>query len=131
MAEHPNAARIRRGFAAFNVGDIDTLSELITEDAVQGMPGDHQLSGDHKGRQAIFEMYMRLAQVTDGTFRADLEAVYADDHVAVAIYRATGRRNGRALDQRSALIFEMIDGRATRLTDVPQDIDEVNAFLAP
>ena len=35
MAEHPNETLVRRGFTAFNTGDIPALSEIIADDAVQ------------------------------------------------------------------------------------------------
>lgn len=129
MAEHPNQTLVRRGFEAFNAGDMQTLAELIAQDAVQVMPGDNILSGDHKGREAIFELYLRLAQETGGTFRADLQDVFANDHMAVAVYRVSGQRDGRALDQRSALVFEIHNGQATRLTDLPLDTAALDAFL--
>lgn len=130
MAEHPNQTLVRRGFEAFNAGDINTLSELIADDAVQVMPGSNPLAGEHKGRQAVLTMYGRLAQETEGTFRAELLDVYANDHLAVAIYRASGQRQGRSLDQRSALLFEIEHGQAVRLTDLPLDAAIVDAFLA-
>lgn len=130
MAEHPNQAIVRRGFEAFNAGDLSTLAEIIADDAVQVMGGDNIFSGEHKGREAILEMYLRLAQETDGTFRAELQEVFANDHLAVAVYRAQGRRKGRALDQRVALVFEMEHGRAIRMTDLPVDAAVGDAFLA-
>ena len=36
---------IRRGYAAFSAGDMATLTELFTEDAVWHVPGDGPISG--------------------------------------------------------------------------------------
>ena len=46
MAEHPDVALVRRGYAAFSAGDMATLSELLAEDARQYQPG----SGANKRR---------------------------------------------------------------------------------
>src|SRR6059058_3380382 len=83
MSEHPNVELIRRGFAAFNEGDLATLRQIIAKDAVQHMPGHNRLSGEHKGVDDILTMYGQMAQLTAGDFRAELEEVYANDHRAV------------------------------------------------
>jgi len=129
MAEHPNVDLIRRGFAAFNTADMATLSELMAENSVQHMAGSNPvLSGDHHGRDAIFAMYGRIGEESGGTFRAELERVWAGDDTAVALYRATAERNGKTVDQTNALVFRISDGIVTELTDLPADADEQDAF---
>jgi uncharacterized protein len=130
MAEHPNAALVRRGFEAFNSADIATLSEIIAPDAVQHMPGNNRLSGDHKGLENILGMYGSLAEATGGTFRATVESIYANDRGAVATYRTTATRGSQSLDQRDALIFEIIDGRAIDITEMTLDGEVDDAFWA-
>jgi uncharacterized protein len=130
MAEHPNATLIRRGFAAFNTGDIATLTEIIAVDARQHMPGHNRFSGEHKGRDDILAMYAETAKETEGTFRAELECVYANDHRAVAIYHGTATRHGRKLDERNALCFEIMDGKAIDLDDISLDGITDDAFWA-
>jgi uncharacterized protein len=130
MAEHPNQALVRRGFEAFNKGDMDTLTQIIADDAVQMMPGNNQFSGEHKGRDNILAMYGRLMEETGGTFKADLETVYANDHNAVGIYHATAERKGKKLDERVALLFEIVNGKAVRLTDIPEDAAVEDKFFS-
>jgi len=128
MAEQPNQLLVRRGFEAFTTGDIDTLVEIIADDAVQIMPGNNVIAGEHKGRDAILAMYGRLFEETAGTLKVVLEATYAAGNNVVAIYRGTATRNGRTLDQRNALVFEIERGQAVRLTDLPEDLDAANSF---
>src|SRR4051812_30250263 len=113
-----NVALIRRGFNAFNKGGVATLTEILASDCVQHMPGNNRFSGDHKGRDAMLAMYGEFAEVTGGTFQAELEDVYATDHSAVAIYRAKGTRGSKKLDERHCLVFQLVDGRATDLDDM-------------
>jgi hypothetical protein len=128
MAEQPNQLLVRRGFEAFTTGDIDTLVEIIADDAVQIMPGNNVIAGEHKGRDAILAMYGRLFEETAGTLKVVLEGTYAAGNNVVAIYRGTATRNGRSLDQRNALLFEIERGQAVRLTDLPEDLDAANIF---
>ncbi len=128
MSEHPNATLVRRGFAAFSSGDFDTLSEIIAPDAEQHLTGDHLVSGDYKGRDAIFGLYAKLAELTDGTLRVDLEHVATSGDQVVALYRETGQREGRTLDTHHALVFQILDGRAVDLDDFSEDVDVDNEF---
>ncbi len=129
MAAHPNVDLITRGFDAFNAADMAALSELLSENAVQHMAGGNQVfSGDHVGRDNLFAMYGRLGEVSGGTFRADLEHVWANDDTAIAIYRATAERDEKRLDMRNALVFAISGSVVTELTDIPDDVDEQDAF---
>ena len=128
MAEQPNQLLVRRGFEAFNAGDIDTLVEIIADDAVQIMPGENIVAGEHKGREAILAMYGRLFEETGGTLKVVLEGTYAAGNSVVAVYHGTAKRNGRSYDQRNALVFEIEHGQAVRLTDLPADLAAADRF---
>ena len=73
MGVDENAAIIRRGYEAFNSGDMNTLTELFDESAVWHTPGRSSLAGDHEGREATFAYFGRLGQETGGTLRAGLQ----------------------------------------------------------
>jgi ketosteroid isomerase-like protein len=128
MAEQANQLLVRRGFEAFSSGDMATLIEIIADDAVQIMPGDNTVSGEHKGREAILALYARHFEETAGTLKVVLQDTYAAGNTVVAIYRGTAQRNGRSLDTRHALVFEIEHGQAVRLTDLAADLDARNLF---
>jgi hypothetical protein len=50
MGAEENAAIVRRGYEAFNTGDMGTLTELFDESASWHTPGRGSLAGDHEGR---------------------------------------------------------------------------------
>ena len=110
---HPNEDLIRRGFDAFAKGDVDTLRELIDQDAVWHAPGRNPLSGDYRGVDAILGLFARLAELTGGTFRADVHDVVANDDHAVAIYATRGEREGRTLENRNVLVSHIRNGKFT------------------
>ena len=72
MGAAENAAIVRRGYEAFNAGDIDALTEIFDESAVWHAPGRNSLAGDYEGREATFAYLGQLGQKTAGTFRAEL-----------------------------------------------------------
>jgi ketosteroid isomerase-like protein len=117
-----NVTLIRKGFEAFNKGHVASLSKILAADCVQHMPGDNRFSGDHKGRDSVLKMYGELGALTNGTMQAVLGDVYATDHGAIASYTATATRNGRSLEQKTALAFTIVDGKATDLTKYPSTV---------
>jgi len=111
MAEHPNAARIRDGYAAFRKGDIAVLNDLFADDIVWHQAGRSQLAGDYRGRDAVYEFLGKLMEITHGTFQVDLEAAFANDELGVALVIASSSVNGESLAVREAHIIRMRDGK--------------------
>ena len=131
MAEHPHAALVRKGFEAFTRGDMDTMRDLIASDATHHVPGNHPLSGDFKGRDAILDMYRRLGEETKGTMHAELIGICIDGRGhAVGMNRFTAERNGKRLDDTGCIIFRIVGDKVTDLDECVADIDANNEFWA-
>ena len=119
-AEHPHAALVRRVFAAFGK-DAMAVSAAFTRDIVWRVPGNTVMSGEYRGRRDVVEFLRRTGLETGGTYKSHLHTVFADDAWAVALYRATGSRNGFDLDIEQALVIRFADGLWQNVTAVPLD----------
>lgn len=95
----------------------------VHDDAQQHVPGKSQFAGDYKGRDKILELYGKLGEASNGTFRAVLEDVKADgaDKV-VAVYAGQGERDGKKLGTKNTLTFTLKDGKFVDLEDSPDDL---------
>ena len=114
MGAEQNVAVMRRAYAAFNAGDMETLTELFDENAVWHTPGRSSMANDYQGRDATFGYFGRLGQETGGTIRANLEDLTADDaDCVVGIQHSSADRNGKHLDVANCIVFELKDGRIT------------------
>jgi ketosteroid isomerase-like protein len=120
VADHPNAALVRRVFAAFG-NDAKAVSAAFTRDIVWRVPGHTVMSGEYRGRRDVVEFLRRTGLETGDTYRSRLHTVFADDDWAVAIYRASGSRNGIDLDVEQALVIRIADGLWQEVTAVPLD----------
>ena len=120
MSEHANAALVRRVFAAFG-RDPKAIAAAFDRDITWRVPGNTVMSGEYHGRVEVMEFLRRTGLETGGTYRSRLHTVFADDTWAVAIYRATGRRNGIDLDVDQALVIRIADGLWQEVTAVPLD----------
>jgi uncharacterized protein len=127
---HPNEELVRRGFDAFNTGDVNMLRELFHQDAVWHAPGRNPVAGDHQGVDAILGFFARTMEVTGGTFRVELHDVVANDEHAVAIYVSRGQREGRTLDNNTVLVSHIRNGRLAEAWQLSADQYAADEFLA-
>ena len=129
--EHPNAARLREGFAAFGRGDLEHVRKEMTADATWTNAGSSVLAGTYVGWDAISEMFGKLFEATGGTFTMDLLSCLADDARAVAIYDATSTVAGQTRTMRFCFVQEInADGLATATTTLAYDQAAADAHLA-
>ena len=110
---HPNEELVRRGYQAFGTGDMATLDELFANDIIWHVPGRNQLSGTYRGKQEVFGNFVKLAELTGGTFKLDIHTILADDEHAVVLVTATGEHDGKSLSDNSVQIFHIKDGKVT------------------
>ena len=121
MAEHANVDRIKDGYAAFAKGDFAVLNELFAEDLLWHEPGRSQLAGDYRGRDAVYGLFGRLMEITEGSFQLDVQAVFADDERGVALVVASASRGGRSVESTDAHIFRLRDGQVVEFWNATTD----------
>jgi uncharacterized protein len=122
---------VRRGYQAFNAGDIKALNELFDEKASWHTPGHSPIAGDHRGRAAVFGQFGRYGGETEGTFKAALQQVLAgDEGCVVGIHHNSGQRNGRHLDVNCCLEFRVRDGKIVSGREHFFDLYAWDAFWA-
>jgi ketosteroid isomerase-like protein/mannose-6-phosphate isomerase-like protein (cupin superfamily) len=121
---------VRRGYQAFNSGDFETLRSILSHDVVHHVPGHSQLAGAYKGIDAVFGYYGKLAELTDGQFRADLIDVFGtgQGHVT-ALHQVTATRNGVTRVSRGTITFTFLADRATELAEMHADLPGDDAFF--
>ena len=125
-----NAELIRRGYEAFNSGDMGTLQQLFTEDAVWHVGGRGRFSGDKRGREAILGYFGQLAELSGGTFRAELHDVLASEDHAVGLHTTTGQRGDKNLRVNTVIVFHMRDGKVIEAWDHATDTQTLDEFVA-
>ncbi|MDX3533087.1 nuclear transport factor 2 family protein [Streptomyces sp. MB09-01] len=128
MADHPNIEVFKRAMNAFATGDMDALAKVFHPDVVWHMSGHNQLSGTYRGRDATFALFQREFQLTDGTYRPQLQDVLANDEHTVALLHATASREGKELDMDYVIVFRIRDGQITEARGLWSDQKAYDGF---
>lgn len=123
MGVEQDRETIRKGYAAFSSGDMDTLMSLYHDDAVHIVPGASKVSGAHKGKEGILGLYVKLFELSGGTLRIQLEHVLSDGgNRVVAIHTSSVAKDGEKFTQTEALLFTLVDGKVAEIQDFFSDI---------
>ena len=126
---HPNEDLLRRGYEAFATGDIDTVLSVLSHDIAWHVGGSNQTSGDYHGHQEVVGFFMKLVELSGGTFRLDVHDVLANDTHGAVLVTAHGERDGQPLAVREANIWHLADGKATEFWAFAEDQAAVEPVL--
>ena len=128
MGTAENVELVRRGYEAFNAGDMATLSELFAEDAVWHVAGSGVLSGTKTGRDAILAYFGELGARTQGNFQANVEDIVGGENHTVAIQQTHGESNGKTLDMGTVITFVVRDGKIAEGREYFEDSAKADDF---
>ncbi|MEU3744750.1 MULTISPECIES: nuclear transport factor 2 family protein [Streptomyces] len=129
MAEHPDAALVRKGYEAFTKGDTETLRSLMTADCTHHSPGSSRMSGHFKGADNVLAHFGQLMELTNGTFRVEERGIYPDGrgHV-MSVHKWHADRGDRGIEMDGGLFFTIVGGKMTDVDECVADIEESDAF---
>src|SRR6185312_5654948 len=128
MAEHPNVSLLRKGYAAYSSGDMDTITELFDENLVWHSAGRCQVAGDYKGRDAVFGFFVNLMELSNGTSKIEVHVILANDEHGVAIVTGTATRGDKSFSGQDVHTFHLRDGKVVEFWDSPLDQYEADEF---
>ena len=111
MGAKESADLVRRGYEAFQKGDLAAFDDLLADDCVWHVPGRGQLAGDKKGRQAVVEYYGKLGELSQGSITIDLHDVLANDEHVTGLHSASAGRGGKSYETTEVIVFHVRDGR--------------------
>jgi hypothetical protein len=127
--EHPHIETIRLALKAYETGDREEMERFLAPDIVWHVGGDHRLSGDYRGRDAVLDYYETIRSETGGTLQLEPVSIMADDEHAAIFMRVTGKRGSKKLDTVLAEALRLDrDGRWLEYWALAEDQPAVDAF---
>jgi ketosteroid isomerase-like protein len=114
---------------AVSEGDVDTLSEVCTEDLAWHASGRGPRAGSHRGQEAVFAYLASIGEDTD-RFDLTLEDILVGNERAAVLFRVSGLRKGRRLETGYILLFRIEGTRLAEVWTVARDQHAVDEFWA-
>jgi uncharacterized protein len=130
VADHPNVELLRRGYAAYSSGDMETINEVFADDIVWHVAGRSELAGDYNGKDEVFGFFAKLMEVSEGTSRIEVHDVLANDEHGAVLITETATRAGREFSGRAVHTFHLEGGKVIEFWDAPLDQYATDDFLA-
>ncbi len=119
----------RRALEVYNSGDHDAMREFLAPDILWHVGGNHEMSGDYVGVDAVIDYFRRVRHETAGTLQVEPAEILANDRHASIFMRVSAYREVRWMD---VLIAEALtldaDGHWTEYWALADDRDAVDAF---
>ena len=123
MAEHPNAAVVRRMNEAMSAGDMETAASLVADDVVW-----HQIGSAEPVRGKV-NLAASMAAFADATITYDVHDILANDDHVIALGTATATIGGRSLTYRTAEIHHVRDGQVSERWAFSDDTKAITDFF--
>jgi uncharacterized protein len=110
---HPNEQLLRKGYAAFESADLDTIQALFDDDVVVHTTGRNPIAGTFKGKDEVLGFLGTIIAMTDGTYKVQIHDVLANDDHVVALGNASGTRKGTSFSYHQFALYHVRDGKVT------------------
>lgn len=81
-----NIEAIKRGYAAFNEGDLETALSTFADSVEWTIGGDSAIGGTHRGKGELTELFGQLAEKSTSV---EIKSLLADGDVVVVLTEVT------------------------------------------
>ncbi len=121
---------VRRGYAAFAQGDMDTMRELFAPDILWSEPGRSSMAGEYRGIDAVIGLFGALLERSGGTFSVDLVGcAEVAPGLVTGLSRVTATLPGGSVDATNVHVFRVADGVVREVTSHPGDLYAFDAAM--
>lgn len=119
MPEPPNVENVRKKYDAFNNGDLASVGDLLADDVVWHVPGRSSIAGDYQGREEALAYLGRLAELTGGSYQAELHIAVGDDEHVITIDHSSATRAGKSYGENEIVVFRFRERRIVEVWQAP------------
>ena len=111
--------------------DLAGYFELVADDAIFHIGGTSVVAGEHRGKDAIAALGMKVMEETAGTFRTQLLSILANGSHAATLHRWSADRRGQHIEMNNFNVYRFADGLLAERWEFLEDQGAHDAFWAP
>ncbi len=117
-------------FSSLAQGDLNTLGSLFAEDVIWHQPGKGSLSGVHKGKQAVFALFGKFMEISEGNFRINaVSSIMANgDMVSATLNFSAHKKSGAKIAMNGVDLMRIENGKIKEVYLFSQDQAAEDAF---
>jgi ketosteroid isomerase-like protein len=121
-----NIELARKAYAAFDEADMAAVMATIADDCLWHAGPLGSLAGDHKGKAAVGEFFMKFGQLTQGNYKVEIHDILADEEHTVVLGTTTITKDGKTRHDRFVdIVHPNADGQVRefwRFVEDPQGL---------
>lgn len=127
MADHPNAALIRKMMENFNSGDVSEMANMVADDIEW-----HEIGRAEPiiGKEALAARFgMGSGTPPPYEISGETHDVIANDDHTIVLAKAHATKDGQTFDYKVAEIYHVKDGKITARWAFSDDTAAINDFF--
>ncbi|TMF17619.1 MAG: hypothetical protein E6I33_01265 [Chloroflexi bacterium] len=126
-----NIERARKGYEAFDQGDLDAIRDLMDPNIVWHVSGRSRFARDYQGIDDVFgNFFAPVISETGGTLKNEVHDILASDDHVVVLLTQRAERQGKKIEVRFAHIQHLREGKVTESWFFTDDAYALDAFYA-
>lgn len=124
---HPNEDVLKHGYDAIARGDVEALTSTWQDDIVIHIPGNHQLSGEYRGKDEALGFFGRQMELADNA-RIEVEDISASDRHGFVLVTGHMERGGETVRERGIHVHRMENNKIAESWSLPFNQAVVDEF---
>jgi uncharacterized protein len=115
MSENSDA--LKRGYDAFNSGDVEAVAEIFADDASWEGPNtqDVPMSGKNEGKDAVLQSLGQIGELFE-SFDVSPDEMIEDDGTIVVLSHVNAKtKSGNQIEMPGVEVWRMSGGKAQRV----------------
>lgn len=125
-----NMKVVQSYFDSLGQGDLNTLASLFDDEVIWHQPGEGKLSGVYKGKQAVFGLFGKFMEISQGSFKINsVDCIMANgDFVSATLSFSAHKANGSQISMRGVDLMKVENGKLKEVYLFSEDQQKEDQF---
>lgn len=108
-----NTQVVQKYFDSLSTGDFSTLASLFDEEVVWHQPGKSKLSGVYNGKEAVFALFGKFMEISQGSFKINsVDSIMANENfVTATLSFSAQKQNGAQIKMKGVDLMKVENGK--------------------